>query len=953
MRRASTKADVSAPGRKIVNMASEFTSGALMIGKLSKALAMTCDARRLSKIASVCPSVAVLMEPHGGRPVIGGVTAVHCRGPVRLMLNSIIARVVDTCVRHAWIVIAVSLVLGGGSSWYASRHFALNTDISKLLSSRLPWRQRELDFKTAFPQEAQGIIAVVQGPTPEFADAAAKALVDRLRQRTSLFRSVQIAGGGEFFDRNALLYLSTNDLAHTTEQLGNATPMLQVLAGDPSLRGLGQALSIGLQGVDAGRYSLDDLARPLNMAADTFEDVLSGRPASFSWHALLTAKPARPEELTRLVEIWPVLDYRALEPGKAATTAIRAAAKDAKLDSAFASTVQLTGPVPIADQEFATLRQGLAINAVITAAIVLVILWLALRSLRIVAAVVVCVLVGLAITAAVGLLLVGALNPISAAFVVLFVGLGADFAIQFSVRYRAERHADDDVGRSLVSAARRVGAPLTLAAAAAAAGFLSFLPTSYRGLAELGLIAGSGMLVAYVASMTLLPALLRRFNPPPETQALGYTALAPVDRFLRRYRILVVAGTVIVALAGLPLLMQLQFDFSPMDLQPPNSEAIATLHLLRHDPRVSTDAAEVLVQRADAAAVSKRLSALPQVARTRQLDDFIPQQQDDKLALIHNVAGSIESALQVPRKPAPSDAEELAALAGAATKLREAIGEASGAGAEAASRLADDLTAFGQVDSALRASAEAAFVRPLEIDLAQLRQALRPQHVVRTDLPGDLVHDWVTPDGRARIEAAPRGDLNDSETLRSFASAVLAVQPNATGQAIETYEWGNTIIGAFLQAGAWALCSIALLLFIVLRRVRDVLLTLVPLMVAATVTLEICALAGFSLNYANIIALPVLLGIGVAFKIYYVMAWRRGETAFLQSSLTHAVFFSALMTATAFGSLWLSDNPGMSSMGQLLALSLICTLASAALFQPALMGPPRGMKPDIRSSGTV
>jgi len=137
------------------------------------------------------------------------------------------------------------------------------------------------------------------------------------------------------------------------------------------------------------------------------------------------------------------------------------------------------------------------------------------------------------------------------------------------------------------------------------------------------------------------------------------------------------------------------------------------------------------------------------------------------------------------------------------------------------------------------------------------------------------------------------------------------------------------------------LVSIAILLWIVLRRLGDVLVTLIPLLAAATVTLEICALAKFPLNYANIIALPVLLGIGVAFKIYYVTAWRGGEANFLQSALTRAVFYSTLLTATAFGSLWLSNHPGISSMGKLLALSLACTLAAAALFQPALMGAPR------------
>jgi hypothetical protein len=112
------------------------------------------------------------------------------------------------------------------------------------------------------------------------------------------------------------------------------------------------------------------------------------------------------------------------------------------------------------------------------------------------------------------------------------------------------------------------------------------------------------------------------------------------------------------------------------------------------------------------------------------------------------------------------------------------------------------------------------------------------------------------------------------------------------------------------------------------------------LLLAGAVTLEITVLIGLPLNFANIIALPLLLGLGVAFKIYFVMAWRAGTTNLLQSSLTRAVFFSAMTTATAFGSLWLSKHPGTSSMGKLLALSLVCTLAAAILFQPALMGPP-------------
>ncbi len=276
-----------------------------------------------------------------------------------------------------------------------------------------------------------------------------------------------------------------------------------------------------------------------------------------------------------------------------------------------------------------------------------------------------------------------------------------------------------------------------------------------------------------------------------------------------------------------------------------------------------------------------------------------------------------------------------------AQSITTAAGTADGQGAKAAKRLAQDLTQLADATPEERASATQGFIIPLKMDLADLREALKAQKVERASLPENLVRDWVSQDGQERIDALPKGNLNNDKTMHSFATAVLVAEPRATGQPIENLEWAKTMIYALIEAAAGASAAIAILLWIALRRFRDVLLTLVPLVAAALATLEICALTSFELNYANIIAFPVLLGVGVAFKIYYITAWREGETDFLQSALTRAVFFSAVLTGTAFGSLGLSGNPGLSSMGKLLALSLACTLASAVLFQPALMGRPR------------
>jgi hopanoid biosynthesis associated RND transporter like protein HpnN len=859
------------------------------------------------------------------------------------MLSLVIANVVAFCTRHVWAVILAGAVLAGGCGTYAARHFVINADVTQLISNDLPWRQREQAYQQVFTHGTQLIAAVVDAPTPELATAAAQALVDKLSPDKTHFNSVESIGTSDFFVRNRFLYLPTEQVAGFTGQLSKAAPLMGQLAGDPSLRGLVQAMSLALSGVDAGQVSLDAMTRPFNMSADTIEKVLAGEPSWFSWYTLLNGEPATVAQLRRIVTIKPVLDFHALQPGQQATDAVRAAAGEIDLAGRFGATVRLTGAVPIADEEFGTLKEGAFLNGAITLAVVVLILWLALKSYRIILAVSINLFVGLAITAAVGLALVGSLNLISVAFAVLFVGLGVDFGLQFSVRYRSERHDISNLRKALETAGARAGAPLTLAAAATAAGFLSFLPTDYRGLSELGLIAGLGMVIAFLTSITLLPALLQIFNPPGEPEPLGYAALAPVDKFLGDHRVPVIVGTLLVAIVGLPLLMNLRFDFNPTNLRSPKAESIATYLDLRRDPNVNSHSAEVLAPNVAAAdAIAKQLAARPEVARTMTIDSFVPTDQAPKLERIRAAETALRSALNpAALKPAPTDAETVAALRGGAQVLREAAEGQTGEGAKASLRLADDLVKLANAGPTQRAAVATAMVEPLKRDLAELKTALQAGPVTRADVPAEIAREWVAPDGQARVEAGMKGDANDNEAIRAFARAVLATAPGATGEAIGILESGETIVHAFLQAGAWALISISILLWIVLRRIGDVLLTLVPLLLAGVVTLEICALIDFPLNFANIIALPLLLGVGVAFKIYYVMAWRAGQTGLLQSSLTRAVFFSAMTTATAFGSLWFSSHPGTSSMGKLLALSLVCTLAAAVLFQPALMGKPR------------
>ncbi|HME84539.1 MAG TPA: MMPL family transporter, partial [Roseiarcus sp.] len=503
------------------------------------------------------------------------------------MIVAAIVRIVVFCVRNSWAVIAGSLLLTLASAFYLAQNFAITTDSEKLLSESLPWRQQEMMLDRAFPQRADLIIAVVDATTPEGVQIAAKALSESLAAQADLFRYVRWPEGDPFFAQNGLLFETSEEVQRNCDELIRAQPFLGVLAADPSMRGIMRALSQAVQGVRLKEAKLEDLERPLTLIADALERSAAGRDPAFSWRTLITGRTPDETDLRQFVYIQPKLDYADLQPGGRATTAIRDAVTSLSLTPDRGVKVRLTGPVALSDEEFATIADGAEVNGLTTVSVVILILWLALKRSRIVLAVLVNLIVGLALTAAVGLWMVGALNLISVAFAVLFVGLGVDFGIQFSVRYRDARHDERDVAKALHNAAAGVGGPLLLATASIAAGFYSFLPTAYRGLSELGLIAGTGMMIAFATSVTLLPALIATLNPKYEPDPIGFAALAPLDHFLARRRIWIVGATLTATLLGAPLLFKLRFDFNPLDLRSASTESVSTLLDLMRNPRTS------------------------------------------------------------------------------------------------------------------------------------------------------------------------------------------------------------------------------------------------------------------------------------------------------------------------------------------------------------------------------
>jgi hopanoid biosynthesis associated RND transporter like protein HpnN len=851
----------------------------------------------------------------------------------------LIERIVALCCRHAVFVVLAAIALALAAGYYTATNFNIDTNSEKLVSANTDWRQREIKYDRLFPQQNNLILVVVDGATPERAEYGAAALAAGLAQHKDLLPSVRRPDGGEFFDHNGMLFLPVADVQSTTTQLIQAQPFLGVLAADPSLRGIMDALTMMLQGVSQGQAKLSDIARPIDAISTSLDDAAHGKRNFLAWRSLVTGAKPRIEEIRRFIEVQPKLDYGALEPGETASNLIRSEAKALNLTPDEGVLVRLTGPVPLADEEFGTLAERADLMGFAMLAAVLITLWLAVRSVRIIGAILITLIVGLVLTTGVGIAYAHVFNIISIAFIALFVGLGVDFAIQFSVRYRSERHSTDDLAKALAQAGNRVGLSLGLAAAATAAGFLSFLPTNYSGVAELGVISGIGMLIAFLLSITLLPSLLLLFGAPSEPEQVGYRSMRPLDAYIRSHRRTVLRVSGLIAIAAIALVPFLKFDFNPLDLRSKKVESVSTLHDLMKNPETSPNTINVLAPSLDKTdAIADRLSHVPQVGQVLTLKSFIPDDQPKKIALIHDANSLLDTTLNpFGTKPPPTDADVVTSMRATAAALRSAA-EADQTGTKnAAIRLAGTLEVLSGAGPEARAIATDALIPGMNIMLKEVRDALTPSTVTLADLPADMKSDWVATDGTARVEAYPKNGAFTNEALAEFSNAVKAVAPGATGTPISIQDYGKTILRAFIQAGLISAIVITVILLFALRRPRDVLLTLAPLLLSAVLTLASCVVLHLHLNFANVIALPLLLGVGVAFDIYFIIAFRNGSRNLLSSSLTRAVIFSALTTGSGFGSLWLSSHPGTASMGELLMISLGWTLITTLFFLPALL----------------
>ncbi len=854
-------------------------------------------------------------------------------------ITRLIATLAERSSRHALAVVVSGVLLAVLAGWLAMTHLGITTNTEEMFAKSLPWRQREIALAKAFPQFQDLLVAVVDGASPEIAEQTARELTTALSADTTHFTLVREPAASPYLEKYGLMFLDPKTLGQVMDRTIDAQPFLGQLVADPSARGLFAGLALMAMGVQRGQADLGSFAPALLAFHTALADALAGHPQPLSWQRLLGGKLVDLAGPYRIVLAKPKLDYGALEPGLVGSEALRAAAAKLEFVRSGQAHVRLTGSVALADEEFATVAQGALLATI--ASLVLVLLWLvlAVRDWRLIVAIAATLGLGLALTSGFAALAVGTLNLISVAFAILFVGIAVDFAIQFCVRYREMQlsYPGPRRGRALHATAVVVGPQVLVAAVAASAGFLAFVPTDFQGVAELGLIAGVGMLIACACTLGFLPAVLTLLRPLGGDEAVGYAWAGRLERRVVRFRAPVLAGFATLGLLGLLLLPQLRFDSDPLHTKDASTEAMRTLSDLMANPVTSPYTADILApNQAAADALVARLRRLKLVDQVVTLSSFVPDDQQAKLPIIADAASILGATLAPRAEAAPVTPGDIRLAA------RTALAQIDNAGDKLAKNaplalIGGDLDRLATADDATLLAANAALTRFLPKQLERLRDGLDVGPVTAADIPPELARDWKLPDGRVRVQAVAVRSAQDSQGLRAFVAEVRSVAPDAGGSAVGIVQSADTIVGAFRSAAIGALLAIAVLLSLALRRPLEVALTMAALLLSALLTVVVIAALHIPLNFANIIALPLLLGVGVSFNIYFVMNWRAGHRLFLGTGTARAILFSALTTATAFGSLAASRHPGTASMGTLLLIALGCTQLVTLIFLPALL----------------
>lgn len=846
---------------------------------------------------------------------------------------------------------AMTVLLGSSlvAAFFAAATFSIDSDTENLIRQDSEWRRNFDAFQTALPMLVDTALVVVSGPSFEAVDRSAATLAEAIRSDDAVITSVFAAQSDPFLRDRLLLYLSLDQLDDVITELATAQGAMARLAVDPSLRGLFGLLTDGMgarDDADGLPATLLPLLRDLRIS---MTEVAHGGRGDLRWMDRMLGTDQLEGTHYAIIVVQGEIDFEASLPYGRIMHRLRMTIDAVDLPADI--QVRLTGEVALAHEEMLAATEGIGLAGTLALILLAIVLVFGVRSGRVVLATFAMLAMGFAWTTAWAMLVIGQFTTLSIIFLVMFFGLGVDFAIHYALRVQEALAGPEERSAPEVAAARQASGPIALCTLTSSIGFLAYAVTDYRGLAELGVISAGGMIIALLLTFTVIPAcfgLFGRPRPLPPTgsdprSGVSYAVVRRLSWLSRNARWIFAATAVLAAVAAWQA-SHMRFDYSVLALRNPDAESMSTLAELKAAGEVTDYSLSVLIDDTRTGALAERLRQLPTVAGVQTPEDAVPEDQEAKRLLLDDALAMLGMTLSAEPTAGPTTREDR--LASSRT-LQAAVADA----------LADDrlpasqrslLEAFGEALAAVLATSdrherlarlETGTTATLPELFSWLQRALAASPFTFDELPTSVRERLLTADGRAHLLVLPAQDISEVAALNRFISEVLSVAPDATGRPVAEWGVGSIVVEAFRQALITALALILVVLLIILRSLRDAALVLTPLLLAALFTVASAKWLGMSFNMANILVLPLLFGLGVDNGVHLVKRYRseRDLTSLMRSSTPRAVLLSSLTTAGTFAALSLSPHQGTASIGMLLAVAIGWLLLTTLILLPLLL----------------
>jgi uncharacterized protein len=860
-------------------------------------------------------------------------------------------------LRNPFLILLMVSVLASLAVQYTAKNLSINTDTAELIAPDAPFQQNRRKFEKAFSQDMHTLLLVVESDTPELTKSVTKRLGRLLSADKANFDSVYIPNENEFFHRNGLLYLDPEDLETVSANLAQAQPFIGRISEQPNLTGFFSIFEDALKNENKDQTVPIDLPALIEKVSRALHKSINGENNLLSWESLIAEKKLSVSHSKNgFVVVLPKFDYSQIRPAENAIESIRKAVAKIQDPTLPAVKVWVTGEVGLEDDELLGMSSGTFNASIFSVVLVLVILLVAYRSVLLSAATLITLALGMIFCGAFAAFSVKELNLISVAFAVSNIGLGVEYAIHFCLRYRDNLTHHINRENALYSTLMSTSPSLLLCAGTTAIGLYSFIPTDYKGVSELGLLAGTSLFICLLVTLISLPALLKLIplsvsesisNKPAHHQILASFSEKLAGLTLNFAKPISIA-TLLIAAASIILVFNVKTDFNPLNLRDPKTESVIAFKNLMKDKETSPMTLTVLAKNEkETKDLQKKLASVDSVDKTISLYDFMPSEQEEKLAIIEDMAIVLGSqarsfpALQFDEDPThgiknliktiddilptKTDSHEIEVIKAFKNELQDILLELS-TRQEPSRRLFIEkiqTTLLGTLPNAMN----------------ELYASFDAKEITLNDIPPDLKERWLSKDGWYRIQIFPKKDLNNLADLQKFITDVQAIAPDTTDLPVMYWESMKEVIAAFQQAILIALVTIALLLYFIRRNITDTLLVMTPLILAGLFTMASTVLTNTPINFANIIALPLLLGLGVDNGIHMVEKLHHSiseDQNIYQSSTARAMFYGALTTASSFAGLAFSPHQGIASMGLVITIGIFWIMVCTFIILPAL-----------------